>query len=50
MIKPMKVLRGIDYWLNNLMYNVSEVVMCYHLNGIVQKYKLIRTEDFLDQI
>lgn len=36
---------GIDYWLDNLMSNVPEVVMCYHLNGIVQKYELIKTED-----
>lgn len=27
------------------MSNVPEVVMCYHLNGIVQKYELIKTED-----
>lgn len=38
-------LAGIDYWLDNLMCNVPEVVMCYHLDGIVQKYQLIKTED-----
>lgn len=27
------------------MCNVPEVVMCYHLDGIVQKYELIKTED-----
>lgn len=27
------------------MSNVPEVVMCYHLDGIVQKYELIKTED-----
>ncbi|XP_057661417.1 erythroid differentiation-related factor 1 [Diorhabda carinulata] len=43
--KPINVLTGIDYWLDNLMSNVPEVVMCYHLNGIVQKYELIKTED-----
>lgn len=42
---PINVLTGIDYWLDNLMSNVPEVVMCYHLNGIVQKYELIKTED-----
>ena len=36
---------GIDYWLDNLMCNVPEVIMCYHLDGIVQKYELIKTED-----
>lgn len=45
MSKPISVLTGIDYWLDNLMYNVPEVVMCYHLNGIVQKYELVKTED-----
>ncbi|XP_066141863.1 erythroid differentiation-related factor 1 [Euwallacea fornicatus] len=45
MNKPISVLTGIDYWLDNLMSNVPEVVMCYHLNGIVQKYELVKTED-----
>ncbi|KAH1012911.1 erythroid differentiation-related factor 1 [Dendroctonus ponderosae] len=45
MNRPISVLTGIDYWLDNLMSNVPEVVMCYHLNGIVQKYELIKTED-----
>ncbi|KAJ8686309.1 hypothetical protein QAD02_022103 [Eretmocerus hayati] len=43
--KPINVLTGIDYWLDNLMCNVPEVIMCYHLDGIVQKYELIKTED-----
>lgn len=42
---PINVLTGIDYWLDNLMCNVPEVVMCYHLDGLVQKYEIIRTED-----
>lgn len=45
MSKPISVLTGIDYWLDNLMCNVPELVMCYHLDGIVQKYELIKTED-----
>lgn len=45
MSKSINVLTGIDYWLDNLMCNVPEVVMCYHLDGIVQKYELIKTED-----
>ncbi|KAG7167739.1 Erythroid differentiation-related factor 1-like [Homarus americanus] len=45
MSKPINILTGIDYWLDNLMCNVPEVVMCYHLDGIVQKYELIKTED-----
>ncbi|MGH0123907.1 UNVERIFIED_CONTAM: hypothetical protein FKN15_046760 [Acipenser sinensis] len=34
--KPINVLTGIDYWLDNLMCNVPELVMCFHVNGIVQ--------------
>ncbi|VDO97641.1 unnamed protein product [Soboliphyme baturini] len=45
MKKPINVLTGIDYWLDQLMSNVPEVVMCYHLSGIVQKYEVIKTED-----
>ncbi|KAG5681673.1 hypothetical protein PVAND_011087 [Polypedilum vanderplanki] len=45
MSEPINVLTGIDYWLDNLMCNVPEIFMCYHLNGIVQKYELIKTED-----
>ncbi|XP_022247753.1 erythroid differentiation-related factor 1-like [Limulus polyphemus] len=43
--KPINVLTGLDYWLDNLMCNVPEVVMCYHLDGIVQKYELLKTEE-----
>ena len=38
MKKPINVLTGLDYWLDNLMSSVPEVVMCYHLDGIVEKY------------
>ncbi|XP_048747467.2 erythroid differentiation-related factor 1-like [Ostrea edulis] len=42
---PINVLTGLDYWLDNLMCNVPEVAMCFHVDGIVQKYELIQTED-----
>lgn len=45
MKKPISILTGIDYWLDQLMSAVPEVVMCYHLNGIVQKYEVLKTED-----
>ncbi|CAH2059085.1 unnamed protein product, partial [Iphiclides podalirius] len=45
MREPINVLTGIDYWLDNLMCNVPEVLMCYHLDGIVQKYEPMKTED-----
>ena len=43
--KPINILTGLDYWLDNLMCNVPELVMCYHLHGFVQKYELIQTEE-----
>ncbi|XP_017287717.1 erythroid differentiation-related factor 1 isoform X2 [Kryptolebias marmoratus] len=43
--KPINILTGIDYWLDNLMCNVPELVMCFHVNGIVQKYEMIKTDD-----
>ncbi|XP_053407087.1 erythroid differentiation-related factor 1-like isoform X2 [Mercenaria mercenaria] len=42
---PVNVLTGLDYWLDNLMCNVPEVAMCFHVNGIVQKYEIVKTED-----
>ena len=36
MKQPINVLTGLDYWLDNLMCNVPELAMCFHLNGIVQ--------------
>ncbi|CAL1540361.1 unnamed protein product, partial [Lymnaea stagnalis] len=42
---PINILTGLDYWLDNLMSNVPEVAMCYHVNGLVQKYEVMRTED-----
>ncbi|XP_053524480.1 erythroid differentiation-related factor 1 isoform X3 [Artibeus jamaicensis] len=46
--KPINVLTGIDYWLDNLICNVPELVMCFHVNGIVQKYEMIKTEEIPD--
>ncbi|KAF2352148.1 hypothetical protein FHG87_017096 [Trinorchestia longiramus] len=45
MAKPITVLTGLDHWLDNLMCNVPEVAMCFHLSGIVQKYEMIKTEE-----
>lgn len=36
---PINVLTGLDYWLDNLMCNVPEVAMCFHVDGIVQVSK-----------
>eukprot|EP00731_Ephydatia_muelleri_P020552 Em0013g279a len=43
--KPVTVLTGLDYWLDNLMCNVPELMMCFHLDGVVQNYEVIKTED-----
>jgi len=43
--KPIHILTGLDYWLDNLMCQVPEVLMCFHVDGIVQKYELYKTED-----
>jgi len=40
----MNVLTGMDYWLDNLVCNVNEL-MCHHLNGIVKYNKTVLTED-----
>ena len=45
MNKPINVLTGIDCWLDNLMCNVPELAMCYHVDGIVQSYEIVKTED-----
>lgn len=45
MKKPINVLTGIDYWLDNLMCNVPEIFLCFHQDGIVQKYEHVKTED-----
>jgi len=39
------MLTGIDYWLDNLMCGIPEIELCYHLNGIIQNYELVKTED-----
>uniref|UniRef100_A0A2S2PJZ7 Erythroid differentiation-related factor 1 n=1 Tax=Schizaphis graminum TaxID=13262 RepID=A0A2S2PJZ7_SCHGA len=45
MKEPIRVLSGIDYWLDNLMAYVPEVTMCYHSNCFVQKHELVMNED-----
>lgn len=40
MQKPITVLTGMDYWLDNLMCNVPELAMCFHVDGIVQVGKI----------
>lgn len=43
---PINVLTGLDYWLDNLMCNVPEVAMCFHIDGIVQVHIGLCLSDF----
>ena len=45
MSKPISVLTGLDYWLDNLISNVPELAMCFHVDGIVKCYELLKTEE-----
>lgn len=45
MSKPIRVLSGIDSWLDNLMSHVPKVTMCYQSNSFVQKHELVVNED-----
>ncbi|KAI3389030.1 hypothetical protein SNEBB_003544 [Seison nebaliae] len=43
--KPIGILTGLDMWLDNLICHVPQLVMCWHCDGIVQKYERLNTED-----
>lgn len=45
MSKPLSMLTGLDYWLDNLICDIPQIEFCHHINGIVQKYELVKTED-----
>ncbi|KAH7436483.1 hypothetical protein KP509_05G021900 [Ceratopteris richardii] len=38
-------LMWLDIWLDNVMASVPELAICYHHNGIVQGYELLKTDD-----
>jgi hypothetical protein len=46
MLNPLSCL---DVWLDNVLHNVEESAICYHVNGVVKEYKLLRTEDIAKQ-
>lgn len=35
----------LEAWLDNVMASVPELAICYHQNGVVQSYELMKTED-----
>lgn len=41
----MSPLMWLDAWLDNMMANVPELAVCYHKQGVVQGYELLKTDD-----
>jgi hypothetical protein len=35
----------LDAWLDNVMASIPEIAVCYHRNGVVQGYELLKTDD-----
>lgn len=38
-------LTWLEAWLDNYMANVPELAICYHQDGVVQGYELLKTDD-----
>ncbi|KAI0519618.1 hypothetical protein KFK09_007070 [Dendrobium nobile] len=38
-------LTWLEAWLDNIMASVPELAICYHQNGVVQGYELVKTDD-----
>jgi len=48
MNKLINILTSIDYWLDNLICNVSELAVCYHVDGgIIKSYEIVKIEQLL---
>ena len=45
MLTQVTPLMWLDAWLDNIMASVPELAICYHHNGIVQGYELLKTDD-----
>lgn len=43
--KDLTKLTCLDYWLDNIFNNLSETAVCYHKEGKVHGYQLVRTQD-----
>ncbi|KAL1188627.1 hypothetical protein V5N11_009794 [Cardamine amara subsp. amara] len=43
--KQVTPLKWLETWLDNVMASVPELAICYHKNGVVQKYELLKTDD-----
>nr|KYP48934.1 Erythroid differentiation-related factor 1 [Cajanus cajan] len=42
---PVTPLTWLEAWLDNVMASVPELAICYHRNGVVQGYELLKTDD-----
>ncbi|KAF6148376.1 hypothetical protein GIB67_025595 [Kingdonia uniflora] len=38
-------LTWLEAWLDNIMVSVPELAICYHQNGVVKEYELLKTDD-----
>eukprot|EP01018_Ginkgo_biloba_P018774 Gb_32188 [translate_table: standard] len=45
MILQVTPLMWLDAWLDNVMASIPELAICYHHNGVVQGYELLKTDD-----
>jgi hypothetical protein len=43
--KKLNPLSCLDVWIDNVMHNVHESAICYHKDGVVEEYKLVKTEE-----
>lgn len=35
----------LEAWLDNIMASIPELAICYHQNGVIQGYELLKTDD-----
>lgn len=45
MFSQVTPLTWLEAWLDNVMASVPELAICYHENGVVQGYELLKTDD-----
>jgi hypothetical protein len=45
MFSQVTPLTWLEAWLDNVMASVPELAICYHQNGVVQGYELLKTDD-----
>ncbi|KAK9270762.1 hypothetical protein L1049_026345 [Liquidambar formosana] len=43
--RQVTALTWLEAWLDNVMASVPELAICYHENGVVQGYELLKTDD-----